>query len=105
MPLRHAGTFLCDLGLLGDGQARPLRAGPLVVGESEAVAVDRDEVLLVEGWQVRPDGTAIAPGADPKDTTPIYTVNGRTSFDISVRTNERAQISLHKWLPAICYCS
>src|SRR6202043_3565427 len=25
LPLRHAGTFLCDLGLLGDGQARPSR--------------------------------------------------------------------------------
>ena len=35
MPLRHAGTFLCDLRLLGDGQARPLPARALVVGESE----------------------------------------------------------------------
>ena len=23
IPLRHAGTFMCDLRLLGDGQARP----------------------------------------------------------------------------------
>ena len=36
VPLRHAGTFLCDLALLGDGQARPSRARALVVGESEA---------------------------------------------------------------------
>src|SRR3981189_3410120 len=40
LPLRHAGTFLCDLGLLGDGQARPSRARALVVLESEPVAVD-----------------------------------------------------------------
>ena len=91
VPLRNAGTFLCDLALLGDGQARPSRARALVVGETEAVTVDRDEVLLIEGWQVRADGTAIAPGADPKDATLIYTVNGRTSFDISVRTNERVR--------------
>ena len=62
LPLRHAGTFLCDLGLLGDGQAPPSRARALVVRESEPVAVDRDEVLLIEDWRVLPDGTAIAPG-------------------------------------------
>ena len=27
IPLRHAGTFMWDLRLLGDGQARPLPAG------------------------------------------------------------------------------
>ena len=71
IPLRHAGTFLCDLSLLGDGQARPSPARALVVAESEPVAVDRDEVLLIEDWRLRPDGTAIAPGTDPKDTTPV----------------------------------
>ena len=44
----------------------PSRALPLVVGESEAVTVDRDEVFLIEDWRLRPDGTAIAPGIDPK---------------------------------------
>ena len=62
LPLRHAGTFLCDLSLLGDGNARPSRARALIVQESEAVAVDRDEVLLIEDWRFRADGTAIAPG-------------------------------------------
>ena len=28
---------------------------------------DRDEVLLIEDWRLRPDGTAVAPGTDPKD--------------------------------------
>ena len=92
MPLRHAGTFLCDLGLLGDGQAPPSRAYALVVRESEPVAVDRDEVFLIEDWRVLPDGTAIAPGGEPKDAAPAYTVNGRTSFEISVRTNERVRL-------------
>ena len=92
LPLRHAGTFLCDLGLLGDGQAQPSRAYPLVVRESEPVAVDRDQVFLIEDWRGLPDGTAIAPGAEPKDAAPAYTVNGRTSFEISVRTNERVRL-------------
>ena len=68
IPLRHAGTLLCDLRLLGDGQARPSPARALIVAETEAVAVDRDEVFLIEDWRLRPDGTALAPGADPKDT-------------------------------------
>ncbi|XIA63057.1 copper oxidase [Bradyrhizobium sp. TZ2] len=31
LPLRHAGTFVCGLGLLGDGQAQPPQARPLIV--------------------------------------------------------------------------
>jgi FtsP/CotA-like multicopper oxidase with cupredoxin domain len=89
IPLRHAGTFLCDLRLLGDGQARPSAARVLIVGESEPVAVDRDEVLLIEDWRLRPDGTAIAPGLDPGDTKPVYTVNGLKTLDITARTHER----------------
>ncbi len=92
MRLRHAGTFVCDLRLLGDGQARPSPAGVLVVGESERVGVDRDEVVLIEDWRLRPDGTAIAPGVAPNDTTPLFTVNGRTSIDVSARTNERLRL-------------
>ncbi|MGE9010511.1 multicopper oxidase family protein [Leptospira interrogans] len=92
LPLRHAGTLLCDLTLLGDGQARPSRARALVVRESETLAVDRDEVLLVEDWRLRPDGTAIAPGIDPKDAATVLTANGRLSLDITARTNERIRI-------------
>ena len=84
--------MLCDLRLLGDGQARPSAARALVVAESEAVTVDRDEVLLIEDWRLRPDGSAIAPGTDPKDTTPIYTINGKTSLDIPARVNERLRL-------------
>jgi len=89
IPLRHAGTQLCDIRLLGDGQARPLPALALVVAESEPVAVDRDEVFLIEDWRLRPDGTAIAPGTDPQDTTLIYTVNGLTTPDFPARPHER----------------
>jgi FtsP/CotA-like multicopper oxidase with cupredoxin domain len=94
IPLRHAGTYLCDLSLLGDAAGRPSRARALVVGENEAVAVDRDEVVLIEEWRVRTDGTAIAPGTDPKDTSPVFTVNGVTSLELVARSNERLRFRL-----------
>jgi FtsP/CotA-like multicopper oxidase with cupredoxin domain len=93
IPLRQAGTFMCDLRLVGDGQAQPSPARALVVEESEAAA-DRDEVLLIEDWRLRPDGTAIAPGTDPKGTNPVYTVNGQTTLDIPTRTHERLRLRL-----------
>jgi FtsP/CotA-like multicopper oxidase with cupredoxin domain len=92
--LRHAGTFLCDPRLLCDGQALPARPLALVVGEAEPVAVDSDEVLLIEDWRVGSDGTAIAPGADPRDAAPIHTVNGQTSRDIPLRSNQRLRLRL-----------
>jgi FtsP/CotA-like multicopper oxidase with cupredoxin domain len=92
IPLLYAGTFMCDVRLLGDGTERPSRPLPLVVGESEPVAVDRDEIFLVEDWRVRSDGTAIAPGNDPTDTQPAYTVNGLNSLDITARVNERLRL-------------
>jgi FtsP/CotA-like multicopper oxidase with cupredoxin domain len=92
LPLRHAGTWLCDLALLGDGAARSSRALPLVVSENEPVAVDRDEVFLIEGWRLKPDGSAIAPGLDPAGTSPVYTVNGQLTPDIKVRGRERLRV-------------
>ncbi len=94
VPMRHAGTFMGDFRLLGDGQARPSRARVLVVQEqeNESVTIDRDEVFLLEDWRLRADGTAIAPGIDPKDTTPLYTINGLPTLDIAARGNERLRL-------------
>jgi FtsP/CotA-like multicopper oxidase with cupredoxin domain len=92
IPLRHAGTLLCDIRLLGDGQARPSAARTLIVAETEAVAVDRDEAFLIEDWRLGPDGSALAPGTDPKDMVPIYTINGLPSLDIPARTHERLRL-------------
>jgi FtsP/CotA-like multicopper oxidase with cupredoxin domain len=94
VPLHQAGTFLCDLRLLGDGRARPSPARALIVGENEAVPADRDEVLLIEDWRLRSDGTAVAPGVDPKDTLPYITINGLTALDIPIRTHERLRLRL-----------
>jgi FtsP/CotA-like multicopper oxidase with cupredoxin domain len=92
MVLRQAGTFLCDLGLFSNDQGWPTRAHPLIVRESEPVAVDRDETLLIEEWRVRADGTAIPPGAVPNETEVFYTLNGKPSLDVSARSNERLRL-------------
>src|SRR5437016_4388667 len=94
VPLRHAGSFLCDLRLLGDGQARPLPVRAIIVGEDEPVPVDRDEVFLIEDWRLRPDGSAVAPGGEPKDAAALYTVNGRPAPDISIRSNDRLRLRI-----------
>jgi FtsP/CotA-like multicopper oxidase with cupredoxin domain len=92
IPLRHAGTLLCDLRLLGDGQALPLPARPLIVAESEPVAVDRDEMLLIEDWRLRPDGAALAPSRDPGDAAALYTVNGLAALEIAARRHQRLRL-------------
>jgi FtsP/CotA-like multicopper oxidase with cupredoxin domain len=92
IPLRHAGTLLCDIRLLGDGEARPSAARALIVAETEPVAVDRDEVILIEDWRLRADGSAIAPGIDPKNTSQVYTINGQPALDITTRSHERLRL-------------
>ena len=90
--LHHAGTLFGDLGLLAQGSAPPSRAMPLIVEETEAPQVDRDEVCLIEDFRVRPDGTAVGPGSDPKDASAVYTVNGLISPDIAVHPNARLRL-------------
>jgi FtsP/CotA-like multicopper oxidase with cupredoxin domain len=94
IPLGQAGTLLCDIRLLGDGQVLPSSARALTVGESEPVPVDRDEVLLFEDWRLRSDGSAIAPGSDPKDAVPVVTVNGLMTQDLPIRPYERLRLRL-----------
>jgi FtsP/CotA-like multicopper oxidase with cupredoxin domain len=91
IPLRQAGTLLCDLRLLGDNEARPSPVRALIVTESEPIAVDRDEVFMIEDWRLRPNGDAIAPGVDPTDTTSVYTVNRLLMPDITARPLERVR--------------
>lgn len=88
----NAGSYLCDLALLGDDAAQPTRGLPVIIAETEPIAVDRDEVILIEEWRLRADGTAIAPGRDPAQTMPIYTVNGLTTASLAVRRHERLRL-------------
>ena len=87
-----AGTLLADFRLFEDGLKQPARPLPIIAAETNPVAVDRDEVLLIEEWRLRPDGTALPPGRDPKDTTPLYTINGQTSFELSALGNQRLRL-------------
>lgn len=92
LSMPHAGTLLADFRLFEDGLKQPARPLPVIVEETGGVAADRDEILLIEEWRLRPDGTAVPPGRDPKDTTALYTINGRTSFELSAATNERLRL-------------
>jgi FtsP/CotA-like multicopper oxidase with cupredoxin domain len=65
---------------------------PLIVSETEAIAADRDETLLIEGFRLKADGSAIAPGLDPSGTVAVYTVNGELKRDITVRPRERLRL-------------
>lgn len=104
LPLRHAGTFLCE-PLLGDGGTAPARPRPLIVTGTSPVAVDRDEVLLIEEWRLLPDGTAIPPGNDPKESTLIHTINGKTSYEISAPANARLRPASSMAANAVCWRS
>jgi FtsP/CotA-like multicopper oxidase with cupredoxin domain len=80
VPIRRPGTFLCDLRLLDDTQARPSRALAVVVEEDQPPTVDRDEIVLIEDWRL---------GAEA-----VYTVNGLPAPDIAVRNQERLRLRL-----------
>ncbi|MGY8709590.1 multicopper oxidase domain-containing protein [Bradyrhizobium sp. 18BD] len=88
----NAGTLLADFRLFEDGLKQPARPLPLVASEASRIAVDRDVILLIEEWRLRPDGTAIPPGREAKDTTALYTLNGQTSFEVSATAGERLRL-------------
>ncbi|MCP3444720.1 multicopper oxidase family protein [Bradyrhizobium sp. CCGUVB14] len=88
----NAGTLLANFRLFEDRLNQPVRPLPIIAAETSPVATDRDEVLLIEEWRVKPDGTALPPGRNPKDTTPLYTLNGRTSFELSASAGERLRL-------------
>ncbi|MBR0789039.1 multicopper oxidase domain-containing protein [Bradyrhizobium manausense] len=88
----NAGTLLADFRLFEDRLKQPARPLPIIANETSRIPVDRDEVVLIEEWRVGPDGTALPPGRDPKDTTSTYTLNGRTSFELSASAGERLRL-------------
>ncbi|MCS3730188.1 multicopper oxidase family protein [Bradyrhizobium betae] len=90
--IANAGTLLADFRLFEDGLKQPARPLPIIADETIRVAVDRDEILLIEEWRLRQDGTALPPGHDPRDTTPLYTINGQTSFKLSAKAGERLRL-------------
>jgi FtsP/CotA-like multicopper oxidase with cupredoxin domain len=92
IPLRHAGTLLCDLRT--PGGAMPARPISVIVGESAPITADHDAAILIEDFRLRPDGTAIPAGNDPKDAAALYTVNGRITPEIPMRSQNRLRLRL-----------
>jgi FtsP/CotA-like multicopper oxidase with cupredoxin domain len=88
--LRAAGTYFFEARL--GGEARPLPCGAFTVRETAPPDVDRDEILLVEDWRLKVDGTAIAPGASAAESQTVYTINGRLDWTIAARTNQRLRL-------------
>jgi FtsP/CotA-like multicopper oxidase with cupredoxin domain len=93
LPLRHAGTFLLDPGLLGDGAERPTLGSVLIAAETEPPQADRDEVLLIEDWRIDDHGKALAPGR-ATEVEPQFTVNRRPTLDINLKPNERLRLRI-----------
>lgn len=92
VPLRQSGTYLINALLPAEASGQPVDARTLIVEDNPAVAVDRDEVLLIEEWRVRADGSAIVAGSNPDGTSAAFTVNGQASLDIRAKVNERLRL-------------
>ncbi len=93
VPLRQAGTFLCDGRLLGDGLAQSSPAGALIVEERAPLEVDRDEVILIEDYRLDAEGLPAAPGPGGKKAeAPLYLMNGKPSLDLTLRVNDRLRL-------------
>jgi FtsP/CotA-like multicopper oxidase with cupredoxin domain len=66
----------------------------VVVQEAAPVLADRDDVWLIEDARQLPDGSLLAPGTEPKDAATLFTINGKPTQDLTVRTNERLRLRL-----------
>ncbi|MBC9878269.1 multicopper oxidase domain-containing protein [Bradyrhizobium sp. INPA01-394B] len=88
----NAGTLLANFRLFEDRLSQPARALPVIATETNPASVDRDEVLLIEEWRLRPDGSALPPGRPAEGTSPLYTLNGQTSFELSASAGERLRL-------------
>src|SRR6266853_182029 len=95
-----AGTFWYhphanSLQQLGRGMA-----GALIVEEQEAVAVDRDLVLLLADWRLRSDAQIASGFGNPMEAAMsgrvgnTVTVNGAVSDEVPVRAGERIRLRL-----------
>jgi FtsP/CotA-like multicopper oxidase with cupredoxin domain len=92
VPLRAAGTYFFDTRFGNEDAARPLPCGAFTVAETFPPQVDRDDVLVLEDWRLKPDGAVMAPGAASAESQTVFTINGRLDWSISARTNQRLRL-------------
>jgi FtsP/CotA-like multicopper oxidase with cupredoxin domain len=96
-----AGTFWYHSHLHASEQIERGLAGVLIVDEPQPVDVDRDIVLVLDDWRLKPDGAlheesfrSMHDAAHQGRIGEHLTVNGRPALDIPVRTNERLRLRL-----------
>ncbi len=93
IPLRSAGTYFVETRIGNESAAaKPLPGAAFAVLEASPPQVDRDDILLIEDWRLKPDGSLLAPGQDLNDATTIYTINGKLDWNILARTNQRLRL-------------
>ncbi|WP_349531362.1 hypothetical protein [Bradyrhizobium sp. NAS80.1] len=96
---------MMDLRLFEDVLKGPARPLPVVVQETEPLAVDRDELFLVEDWRLDPGGAALPPGATGSEIAPIFTINGKIAPRLHPPSERAAEAPLDQRLPTRCCCS
>lgn len=94
LPMSQAGTFLCEGRILGDTATEPFPACPVIISNPNDSVVDRDEVLLIEDWRIRPDGSVIGIGRDPSPPKGGYSINGGPGARLTAQPNDRLRIRL-----------
>jgi FtsP/CotA-like multicopper oxidase with cupredoxin domain len=92
IPLRFAGTYFVETRIGSEGAAKPLPGAAFAVGEASPPQIDRDDILLIEDWRLKPDGSLLAPGQDSTNATTIYTINGKLDWNILARANQRLRL-------------
>lgn len=86
-----AGTFWYHPPAFGSslGQCEAGLYGVLVVDEDKPPEVDRDLVLVIDEWNIGPDGQIPPAGAPP-----LITVNSKAAETIALASNERLRLRL-----------
>src|SRR5262249_33092469 len=90
LPLRRPGTFFADLRLLAAPEAPPSQPFPFIVEEAVPIAVDRDELLLIEDWRLQSATATSRPEA--VEPPLMFTINGQVLPDFPVRSGERLRL-------------
>jgi FtsP/CotA-like multicopper oxidase with cupredoxin domain len=92
-----AGTFWYHAHFISSEQVSRGLYGPLIVDETERVAVDRDIALVLDDWRLNSDDSIAIFGGDTAREGRLGkypTVNGVPAFDIAVKANERIRLRL-----------
>jgi FtsP/CotA-like multicopper oxidase with cupredoxin domain len=96
-----AGTFWYHPHLYASEQLDRGLSGVLIVEEPEPVAIDRDVVLVLDDWRLKPDGAndeasfrSFHDAAHAGRIGAHLTVNARPAFDLAVKTNERLRLRI-----------